>query len=99
MPETARFYDRETIAIVKLAFDEACAAPPRARHAKRARPRCGMYSRGRRRGRARSGEPVRPRTMTHFSRFQDRLSFLPASFRRHSLPRTADQIIFLPRIQ
>jgi len=28
MPETARFYDRETIAIVKLAFDEACAALP-----------------------------------------------------------------------
>ena len=37
-----------------------------------------------------------PWTMTHFFRFQDRLSFLPASFRRHSLPRTADQIIFLP---
>lgn len=34
--------------------------------------------------------------MTHFSRFQDRLSFLPASLRRHSLPRPADQIIFLP---
>jgi hypothetical protein len=34
--------------------------------------------------------------MTHFFRFQDRSSFLPASFRRHSLPRTADQIIFLP---
>jgi hypothetical protein len=34
--------------------------------------------------------------MTHRSRSQDRLSFLPASFRRHSLPRTADQIIFLP---
>jgi hypothetical protein len=29
MPETARFYDRETITIMKLAFDEACAALPR----------------------------------------------------------------------
>jgi hypothetical protein len=28
MPETARFYDPETIAIMKLAFDEACAAFP-----------------------------------------------------------------------
>lgn len=34
--------------------------------------------------------------MTHFSRFQDRLSFLRAFLTRHSLPRPADQIIFLP---
>src|SRR4029077_6835156 len=37
-----------------------------------------------------------PRTMTHFSSFQDRLSFLRASLRRHSLTRPADHIIFLP---
>ena len=28
MPETARFYEPETIAIMKIAFDEACAALP-----------------------------------------------------------------------
>jgi hypothetical protein len=38
MPETARFYDRETITIMKLAFDEACAAlsPGRATQSARA---------------------------------------------------------------
>ena len=34
--------------------------------------------------------------MTNFSRFQDRFSLLRASLRRHSLPRPADQIVFLP---
>lgn len=34
--------------------------------------------------------------MTHFSRFQARLSLLGASLRRHSLLRPADQISFLP---
>jgi hypothetical protein len=34
--------------------------------------------------------------MTHFSCLQHRLSFLRASSRRHSLPRPADQIFFLP---
>jgi hypothetical protein len=28
MPKTVRFYEPETIAIMKLAFDEACAALP-----------------------------------------------------------------------
>jgi hypothetical protein len=36
MPETARFYDPETIAIMKLAFDEACAALPPGRASARA---------------------------------------------------------------
>ena len=36
-----------------------------------------------------------PRTMTHFSRCQTRLSLLCASLRRHRLPRPTDQIIFL----
>ena len=38
MPETPRFYDRETITIMKLAFDEACAAlsPRRATQSARA---------------------------------------------------------------
>ena len=35
-----------------------------------------------------------PRTMTHFSRFQARLSLLCASLRRHSPLRPADPIIF-----
>ena len=37
MPETARFYDRETITIMKLAFDEACAALPPGRATQSAR--------------------------------------------------------------
>jgi hypothetical protein len=37
MPETARFYDRETIAIVKLAFDERAPRPPPGRATQSAR--------------------------------------------------------------
>jgi hypothetical protein len=36
MAETARFFDRQTIAIMKVAFDEACAALPRAAAGERA---------------------------------------------------------------
>jgi hypothetical protein len=37
MPETARFYEPETIAIMKVAFDEACAALPPERATQSAR--------------------------------------------------------------
>jgi hypothetical protein len=37
MPETVRFYEPETIAIMKLAFDEACAALPPERATQSAR--------------------------------------------------------------
>jgi hypothetical protein len=37
MPETARFYDRETVTIMKLAFDEACAGLPPGRATQSAR--------------------------------------------------------------
>jgi hypothetical protein len=37
MPGTARFYEPETIAIMKIAFDEACAALPPGRATQSAR--------------------------------------------------------------
>jgi hypothetical protein len=37
MPETVRFYEPETIAIMKVAFDEACAALPPERATQSAR--------------------------------------------------------------
>jgi hypothetical protein len=37
MPKTVRFYEPETIAIMKLAFDEACAALPPTRASQSAR--------------------------------------------------------------
>jgi hypothetical protein len=36
MPKTARFYDPETIAIMKRAFDEVCGVLPRAAAGERA---------------------------------------------------------------
>jgi hypothetical protein len=39
MPETVRFYEPETIAIMKVAFDEACASLPLERATQSARTR------------------------------------------------------------
>jgi hypothetical protein len=43
MPETARFYEPETIAIMKVAFGEACAALPPERATQSARALVAEY--------------------------------------------------------